>query len=199
MKAQTRIGHHINHLIFGIDSCVESKSWLDVGCGDGVACTTMELNRFISYKVGVDPKAWVNDNEKDPKALFTDETDWIKYRVKYNEDCPIWNDHFDIVTCLDTIEHLPKEEGETWLDHFEEVADRLIIIFTPDGFLPQGPEQGEKFDELEKHRSGWEAEDFLKRGYCVYRTPKDFHHNPTGVEGDWPALLAFRNFAVRPK
>lgn len=186
-RADTRVGWHINNLIVGAPEYQDSKSWLDVGCGNGIACTTMELNRFIPRKVGVDPKAW----ESGP--------DWTLHRTLYNEDCPVWNESFDIVTCLDTLEHLPKEEGEKWLDHFEKVANKLIIIFTPNGFLPQGPEQDPKFDELEKHHSGWEVEDFLKRGYCVWRTPNDFHHNPTGVEGDWAAILAYKVFSIEPK
>jgi len=196
------VGHFINQLI--VDTQIINgglnhpavpetpiTSWLDVGGGNGIASTTMDLNFKVFHdsngqrKVCVDPKGWESGR------------DWKIIRELYNEDCSVWNDHFDVVSCLDTIEHLPKEEGEKWLDHFEEVADRLIIIFTPDGFLPQGPEQDpEKFDELEKHRSGWCAEDFLKRGYCVYRTPKDFHHNPTGVIGDWSALLCWRNKAI---
>jgi len=199
--AQTRVGHLIDNLIFGthilegnykhpLVPTTPISSWLDVGGGNGIASTTMELNFKVFHgekgqrKVCVDPKGWESGE------------DWRIIRELYNEYCSVWNDHFDVVSCLDTIEHLTKKEGEKWLDHFEEVADRLIIIFTPDGFLPQGPEQGEKFDELEKHRSGWEAEDFLKRGYCVYRTPKDFHHNPTGVIGDFGALLCWKNRAI---
>lgn len=201
--AKTRIGHHIEQLIMGtkmIEGGGENhhelvpegpiESWLDVGGGNGIASTTMELNFKVFHgekgqrKVCVDPKGW----ESGP--------DWKVIRTTYDEDCPVWDDHFDVVTCLDTIEHVEKEEGEKWLDHFEEIADRLIIIFTPCGFLPQGPEQGDKFDEWERHRSGWEVEDFLNRGYSVYKTPDDFHHNPTGVEGDWSAILAWRNKAV---
>ena len=209
--AQTRIGHMIDQLIYGtyilnggykhpLVPEQPAKTWLDVGSGNGEACTTMDLNWMLDdrtegqRKVAVDPKTWESDDDRAGRR-----NDWEKHRMLYDENCPVWNDHFDIVTCLDTIEHLQKEEGERWLDHFEEVADRLIIIFTPCGFLPQGPEQGDKFDELERHLSGWEVEDFMKRGYCVYRTPNDFHHNPTGVEGDWAAILAWRNFSVEPK
>lgn len=183
-KAGTRVGWHINNLISGTPLYKDSKSWLDVGCGNGIACTMLDFNYDIPHKVGVDVKAW----ESGP--------DWVLHRTAYDENCPVWNEKFDIVTCLDVIEHLTKENGEKWLDHFEEIANNLIIIFTPDGFLPQGPEQDPKFDEWERHLSGWEAEDFLKRGYCVWRTPKDFHHNPTGVIGDWSALLAWKNKAI---
>ncbi len=202
--AQTRIGHHIEQLIIGTKiiegggvnhhpACPEHPitSWLDVGGGDGVASTTMELNFKVFHdsngqrKICVDPKGW----ESGP--------DWHIIRKPFDEHCGVWNDKFDVVSCLDTIEHLTKGEGEKWLDQFEKMAERLIIIFTPDGYLPQGPEQDpDKFDSWEKHHSGWEAEDFLKRGYCVYRTPKDFHHNPTGVVGDFGALLAWKNLAI---
>jgi len=207
--AWTRVGHHIEQLIEGTPMIVGGntknifggghplvpttpvESWLDVGGGNGEASTQMSLNSKIPTKVCVDPKAWVNDLE-----LLGEETDWKKYRVKYNNRCPAWKEDFDIITCLDTIEHVDKKTGEKWLDNFEKHAKRLIIVFTPNGFLPQGPEQGEKFDKLEEHVSGWEVEDFLSRGYCVYRTPGDFHHNPTGIEGDWAAILAWKNKAI---
>jgi len=207
--AQTRVGHHIEQLIMGTKIiegggvnhhpiCPEFPitSWLDVGGGNGIASTTMELNFKVFHgepardetmqrKVMVDPKPWEGG------------TDWKKYAMLYDDECPIWKDHFDVISCLDTIEHVTKEEGNKWLDHFEETADRLIIIFTPEGFIPQGPRQSaEHFDKWEEHKSGWEVMDFIRRGYCVWRTPVDFHHNPTGVYGDWAAILAWKNFAI---
>ncbi len=203
--ARTRVGHMIEHLICGTPLMVgqgsdpnhpqvypqQIQSWLDVGSGNGEACTTNVINFMLYHghngqvKIACDPNAWESGD------------DWKIVREEYNDKCSLWQDKFDLVTALDVLEHLEKSEGEKMLDHFEEVANRLIIIFTPQGFLPQGNEQG--FEGLNVHKSGWELEDFVKRGYVTYLTPKDFHHNPTGVEGDWSAILAWRNFAVRPK
>ena len=181
--AQTRVGHHIEQLIVGTPLYKECKTWLDIGCGDGTTCTTMQLN-WLPDKTGIDPKPW----ESGP--------DWKLIKGIYKPDCEIWYNHFDIITALDVIEHLTREEGERLLEHLEKVADKLIILQTPDGFLPQGPLQDPKFDEWDTHRSGWKAEDFLSRGYCVWRTPLDFHHNPTGLLGDWSALLVWKNKAI---
>ena len=167
------------------------QSWLDIGSGNGEACTTNYINKLVWHgydgqvKIACDPNAWEAGK------------DWRIVRELYGEKCSLWNQHFDLITAWDILEHLEKKEGEKWLDHFEEVANRLIVIFTPQGFLPQGNEQG--FHDLDVHKSGWEVEDFIKRGYATYLTPKDFHHNPTGVIGDFAAILAWKNFAVRPK
>ena len=71
---------------------------------------------------------------------------------------------FDCVVALDVIEHLPREDGERLIEAMEAVAAKRVLIFTPNGFVPQSPEPGNPFQE---HLSGWSPEDFLARGYQV--------------------------------
>lgn len=72
--------------------------------------------------------------------------------------------HFDVVAMLCFIEHLPKAEGFAALDRCEELTSRYVVVMTPFGFVPQGPEYG---NEFQRHRSGWFPEDFEGRGYRV--------------------------------
>jgi SAM-dependent methyltransferase len=71
---------------------------------------------------------------------------------------------FETVVAIDLIEHLDKSDGLRLLDTMEEVATRRVVVFTPNGFVPQG--------ELDKnpwqvHKSGWNVGEMQERGYEV--------------------------------
>ncbi len=69
---------------------------------------------------------------------------------------------FDSVVALDLIEHLEKEDGLLLLEQMERMARRKIIVFTPNGFLPQGEYDN---NPLQVHRSGWSVTEMNARGY----------------------------------
>jgi SAM-dependent methyltransferase len=70
---------------------------------------------------------------------------------------------FDACVALDVIEHLPKDDGWRLLDAMENLARRAVVIFTPNGFVPQKSKDG----DLQEHLSGWSVQDFSQRGYQV--------------------------------
>ena len=72
---------------------------------------------------------------------------------------------FDAVVLLDVLEHIPKEKGEALLRKIEKIARKKIVIFTPNGFLPQ-----DDFDEnpYMDHCSGWTVPEFKNLGYRVH-------------------------------
>jgi SAM-dependent methyltransferase len=72
---------------------------------------------------------------------------------------------YDCVVALDVIEHFEKERGLAFMDAIERIAAKRVIIFTPNGFLPQEPFDG---NEFQRHLSGWYPDEFRNRGYRVY-------------------------------
>ncbi len=70
---------------------------------------------------------------------------------------------FDACVALDVIEHLEKNDGWRMLVAMERLATRRVIIFTPNGFLPQKSHEG----DLQAHLSGWAADEMRSRGYLV--------------------------------
>jgi SAM-dependent methyltransferase len=70
---------------------------------------------------------------------------------------------FDACIALDVIEHLPKEDGWKMLQSMEKLATKRVVIFTPNGFVPQHSRDG----DLQEHLSGWTTEDLRSRGYQV--------------------------------
>lgn len=72
---------------------------------------------------------------------------------------------FDLVMLYDVIEHLPKRRGFELLEKCEALTSKYVLLQTPNGFLPQGPEFG---NEFQRHLSGWFPQDLEGLGYTVY-------------------------------
>jgi ubiquinone/menaquinone biosynthesis C-methylase UbiE len=72
---------------------------------------------------------------------------------------------FDAVVAFDFIEHLTKTDGLKLLNEMERIARKKVVVYTPNGFLPQ-----EAFDNnpYQKHLSGWTYNEMQQLGYNVY-------------------------------
>lgn len=130
------------------------RSALDLGCGGG--SPTRHLG--IPYLVGLDghppslEEARVNQTHRE--YFLADVRDIGRlFSVGQFEAC----------IALDLIEHLPKREGKRLLEDMERVASKRVILFTPNGFLPQRGARG----DLQEHLSGWQPEEFRALGYRV--------------------------------
>lgn len=130
------------------------KSILDVGCGDNSPIGYLKLNK--KFTVGLDgyPPAIAESK----KRRLHD-----SYQICDIRDLDA-SKLFDAVIALDVIEHLNKKEGHKFLENLESIAQKRVIINTPNGFIPQH----NKDNNLQTHKSGWNIKDFTKRGYRVY-------------------------------
>jgi SAM-dependent methyltransferase len=134
------------------DALEEMGSVLDVGCGrGGVVPTAVHPGTEIT---GVDIL-------EQPCP-----TDYVRYVQGDIRDLTSFfpADSFDCVVALDVIEHLPKEEGYTFLSDLEQIARERIVLFTPNGFLAQAPYDGNPFQE---HLSGWNVEELTAHGFEI--------------------------------
>ena len=93
---------------------------IDVGCGNGFFLKTLEdLNSYKLY--GIEPsKNAINQNLSSLK-LDEGTIDDIKFD----------DDFFDLVTCLEVIEHLPFKTYEKGLLELERISKKYIIISVP--------------------------------------------------------------------
>ena len=71
---------------------------------------------------------------------------------------------FDACIAINVIEHLNKEDGLRLLCQMEQIAVKRVVLFTPNGFLPQGHRVP---GDLQAHLSGWGPAEMSGYGYRV--------------------------------
>lgn len=130
------------------------QSILDIGCGD---CSPM---RFLpaGRLIGLDGYAPALDQARQHRT----HDEYVLGDVKRIADL-FPNRRFEACIALDVIEHLQKEDGWRMLESMEKLATRRVVIFTPNGFVPQKSKDG----DLQEHLSGWTPDEMRKRGYRV--------------------------------
>lgn len=68
---------------------------------------------------------------------------------------------FDAVYMLDVIEHMTRGEGEEVIERVLELDAKQVVVFTPNGFMPQSHDAwGMGGEHWQTHRSGWLPQDF---------------------------------------
>ena len=136
------------------------ESLIDVGCGRGIVGAITRIYRTPKRLVGID--------------IFQDYIDFCKKYSIYDEvlrldlrsaQLPFNDREFSVATCIETIEHLPRQQGEKLLNELHRIAD-LVIVSTPSAFFRQ-PKSHVKSNPFQAHVSKWTVEDFRKRGYDV--------------------------------
>ncbi len=134
----------------------KSKSLLDVGCGsnspirnfsNNLECVGVDL-----FQPSIDKSKANNIHDKYVKINIMD----------IGEHFP--ENSFDCVLASDVIEHFEKEEGLQLIKMMEKIARKKVIIFTPNGFMPQEACEGNPWQE---HKSGWEVEEMKNLGFQV--------------------------------
>lgn len=132
------------------------KNLIDVGCGSDSPIKPFS-KKF--YCVGVDvfaPSIEKSKNLKIHNKYYKIDVLDIGKKIKSNS--------FDCVLASDLIEHLTKEEGIKLIEMMEKISKNKVIIFTPNGFLPQGEQDNNPW---QLHKSGWTVKEMKKRGYNV--------------------------------
>lgn len=132
-------------------------SCLDIGCGPNSHMRLLGFDRLVgleghrpSYEMAVKNHThhgMVFGRVEEMGALFKDK-------------------EFDCCVAMDLIEHLNKEEGLRLIQNMERISRRKILLFTPNGFMPQRSKNG----DLQEHHSGWDAGEMKMRGFTVIGT-----------------------------
>jgi len=143
---------------------IKCETALDVGIGDGETIKTM-LPFFEK------PELFGCDPIEIPKGVH------ICIEKKPYHESKYYEQEFDLITFFDSLACYQKDEGERHLEHAMSKARKLILVWTPNCYYPYEP-----------FRSGWHAEDFLKRGFCVYQAVGIHQGPPMVADG----LLAWK-------
>ena len=134
----------------------DCKTLIDLGCG-----YPSPIRSFSSrlHTVGVD--AFASDLERSrAEGIHNDyrEMDVLKVGDHFAKDS------FECALASDLIEHLTKEQGQELIEMMEALARRRVIIFTPNGYLPQTAHSGNPWQE---HKSGWSVSEMREAEYRV--------------------------------
>jgi SAM-dependent methyltransferase len=168
----------------------DCRTCLDVGCGN-----TSDIPHLgFEYTVGVE--------------YFAPALEKARQERTHNDFCCAnindLNKHFsenqfDCAVALDVVEHLTKEDGLRLLKNMERIARKKILLFTPNGFLPQ-----DNLDDnpLQVHRSGWTAKEMKLLGFKVIGMygPKflrgEQHRHRLRPERFWGGIAALMHFCL---
>ena len=131
--AQPRFAEPISKLIESIGA----ESVLDFGAGDGSGWGASKLLKPVKERLG-------------DKLVFYDPG------VPAHDKLP--DGKFDVVTCVDVIEHVPEDEvDEVLRDIFSRTRFMVILTFCPRGSRKKLPSSGADVHVTQKPRKWWES------------------------------------------
>jgi SAM-dependent methyltransferase len=164
-----------------------TKTVLDLGCGKGII--TKEISQGENWVItGVElEEDYVDEARKSGVYKEVVKGDVASLPKS------ILNRKFDVVLCLQVIEHINKEKGKKALLTWERLAKKHIVIATPVGFIPYEKIQDVPNEKksLLTHRSGWYPGEFMKRGYHVYGQGWRLIYRDKGLASRFPKRLRF--------
>ena len=136
---------------------ITCESLLDVGCGFNSPV------QYLQYRpkrmVGVDGFLPVIEQSR-AKAIHDEYRQLSLIEI---EDV-FGPKSFECVLALDVIEHLVEADAIKLIGQMERVARKKVIVYTPNGYLPQGMEFGNPY---QRHLSGWSVKTMEAMGYNV--------------------------------
>lgn len=148
------------------------ESLLSLCCGIGLELGG--LNTQDVTAVDIAPQYLEQVSIRCPQAK-TVQSDALKYLANQPDES------VDVISIIDGIEHMEKEDGLTLLDEMKRVARIKILLFTPQGHVEDGYLKNEPHnawgiggaDEHQKHKSGWTQKELEDHGFTVIRTADD--------------------------
>ena len=150
------------------------QSILDVGCGKGATITA--INKSGKFKAtGLDifePSLKEAMRRKVYQNLVMGEVEHLPFKDK----------SFDIVICMEVLEHLEKGDGERLLIELERVTRRQVLLTTPVGKYEQHASEGNIHWE---HKYIWSPSELKAKGYSVKGTGL----RGIGGEGGWGSRI----------
>lgn len=160
----------------------DCKTLLDVGCGDN--SIVQFFKNKLKKSTGIDIyKASVKKSIQKSihqKYIIGDILNLNKY---------FKNKSFDCVLCIDVLEHLKKNEALNLIKKMENIAKKVVVIQTTNGFVKQGVFKGNKY---QIHQCSFESGELKKMGYKVIGMdgPKVFRGEFASIKYHPKILLA---------
>lgn len=162
--------------IFIRDNIEQGDKLLSLCCGIG-----LELNLLLKRRINVEITAvdisapYIAEIKREYPGFDVVRADATEYILSAPSN------GFDVISIIDGLEHLTKEDGWKVLQECKRVARKKVIIFTPEGYLKNEPKNAwgiKGADRYQLHLSGWSPEELESLGYkLIWQNP---HISPQG-------------------
>jgi ubiquinone/menaquinone biosynthesis C-methylase UbiE len=140
------------------------ESLLSLCAGIGFELQGLSTTKITAVDISPQYCAVLREKFSHIKVVNQDSVDYIK-------DCG--ENQYEIITCLDGLEHISKERGQELLDNMKRVASKKCLIFTPDRYLRNEPHNAwgiEGSDIYQLHLSAWTPEELTAQGFRLINT-----------------------------
>lgn len=155
-----------------------AESILDVGCGQGEPMKSINRHKRF-YTVGVD----IFEPYLMQCRHQNTHDDYVLCDVRR---LPFKEKSFDLVLCLELLEHLEREDGERLLQTIEKVARKQAIVSTPVSTYKQEPYDGNPHQE---HKYVWSPTEVKRFGYKVRGHGLRNISGMSGIQSPLPRVL----------
>jgi len=134
----------------------DAGSILDAGCGKGEPMKFINRSKRF-YAVGLDIfKPYLEDCKR--HGIHDDYVLCDVRRV------PLREESFDVILCIEVLEHLKREHGKRLIRSLEQMARKQVIITTPVGVYKQ---QAYEENPHQEHKWIWSPTELKRFGYGV--------------------------------
>jgi GT2 family glycosyltransferase/SAM-dependent methyltransferase len=141
----------------------QADTILDAGCGAGKFSQSLFQMSYLKNVslVGLDIHLPSLRVAKD-LGLYEEVVRASAHKIPFKERT------FDVVLCVEVLEHLPRRNGSGLLEEIERVASKRVVLSTPNGFSPRAKNELKGLENpFMDHVSGWLPQDFKEAGYDI--------------------------------
>jgi len=144
---------------------------LDLCCGNGIVSDGFLYSEITGIDVCEEYLMEYRKKLPNSKTKIFDLS-----KVSSSEEEEFSENKYDNVLCIDGVEHLEKEEGIALIEKIEKIANKKVVIFTPENVSnPNEPTLNNpkntwgisSGDQWQIHRSAFPRTFFQERGYKV--------------------------------
>lgn len=163
----------------------KARSVLDVGCGKGQPARALKRKTPVLI-VGVDaflPYLLMCLKNRSHDALILGDVRRLPFTKK----------SFDVVLCLEVVEHVDKEDAYRLIEDMERIARCQVILSIPTGQYEQHEYDG---NPLQEHRSVWSPAELRELGYKVYGHGHKVVRGKIEFQSRFPSFLKPLLYAV---
>lgn len=149
----------MNPYIYTQRATENGESLLALCAGIGLELQNLNTQDVTAVDIAPQYLEQVHRHCPQAKLVESDVTEYIK-KAETNS--------VDVISFIDGLEHLSKEDGLVCLKECKRVARKQVLVFTQDGYLKNEPHNAwgiEGADEYQTHKSGWSILELKDMGY----------------------------------